>query len=563
MTAIAVRAAPEDARLALQAQGLPPLFSRLFAARGVARAEQLDYSLKRLLPYHTLKDIGPAAVRLADAIARQERLLVVADYDADGATACALAVRGLRRLGGVVEFIVPNRFEYGYGLTPEIVELAAQRRPDLLITVDNGVASVAGVQAARRHGMDVLITDHHLAGDELPDALIVNPNQPGCQFPSKHLAGVGVMFYVLMALRAELRQRGAFAHGDEPNLADWLDLVALGTVADVVKLDDNNRILVEQGLRRMRAGRACAGVNALFAASGRQARRASTVDLGFMLGPRLNAAGRLDDMSLGIACLLADDGAHALALAGELDRLNKERRHIEAGMQEEALAHLAGVDPQGRSTLCLYREDWHQGVVGIVASQLKDRFHRPTLVFAPGDEGEVKGSGRSIPGFHLRDALDRVAKQQPDLLRKFGGHAMAAGVTLAEADLPRFIAAFEAVAQDWLTPAQLTRTIETDGSLAVRDIAMGTADQLAAQVWGQGFPPPSFHDQFRVLDQRRVGERHLKLKLGRDGGEFDAMLFNCPDWLPARVDVVYQLNVNEWRGERNLQLMVDNWQPAA
>lgn len=562
MTAIAVRAAPEDARLALQAQGLPPLFSRLFAARGVARAEQLDYSLKRLLPYHTLKDIGPAAVRLADAIARQERMLVVADYDADGATACALAVRGLRRLGGVVEFIVPNRFEYGYGLTPEIVELAAQRRPDLLITVDNGVASVAGVQAARRHGMDVLITDHHLAGDELPDALIVNPNQPGCQFPSKHLAGVGVMFYVLMALRAELRQRGAFAHGDEPNLADWLDLVALGTVADVVRLDHNNRILVAQGLQRMRADRMQPGIRALFAAAGRDASRATTFDMGFALGPRLNAAGRLADMSLGIECLITDDMGRALNIAQELDSLNRERRAIEADMQQEAMAGLDHLDPGSRASLTLFEPEWHQGVIGILAGRIKEKFHRPTIAFARGNDGEIKGSGRSIPGLHLRDALDLVTKQAPDLILRFGGHAMAAGLTIREHDLPRFEALFEEVVRNLIDPADLTRRLETDGALEDSLYNLETARLLEREIWGQGFAPPVFDDVFRVENQRILKEKHLKLQLRKGNTRIDAIQFNNAEPAAQNIHAAFRLAVNEYNGVAGVQLMLEHFEAA-
>ena len=535
--------------------------ARIFAARGVADAVQLDYGLARLLPFQQLKNAAAMAARLADAIARRESLLVVADYDADGATACAIAVKGLRLFGARVDFIVPNRFEYGYGLTPEIVALAAERAPDIIVTVDNGIASLAGVEAARRRGIEVLITDHHLPGDALPEALIVNPNQPGCGFPSKNLAGCGVMFYVLLALRAELRARGAFAATPEPNLAQLLDLVALGTVADVVRLDDNNRILVEQGLRRMRGGRASAGLAALFAASGRPIHKASSFDLGFMLGPRLNAAGRLDDMSLGIACLLATDEGQALALARELDRLNKERRQIEHGMQDEAWALLAAIDPAERYTLTLYRDDWHQGVVGIVASRLKEKFNRPTLVFAPGDEGEIKGSGRSIAGFHLRDALDLVSKREPGLLKKFGGHAMAAGVTLAETELERFSAAFERVAREWLDDGALTRRIETDGCLGADEMRLDTALALSTCVWGQGFPAPAFNDRFRVLGQRIVGEKHLKLTLGKSGAEFEAMLFNHCDWLPDEIEAVFQLNANEWRGAQVLQLFIDYWQP--
>lgn len=561
MSLIVTRPVPSGPSSRLSSQGLSPLMARIFAARGVADTGQLDYALARLLPFGQLKNIDAMAARLADAIARREKLLVVADYDADGATACTIAVKGLGLFGAQVGFIVPNRFEYGYGLTPEIVALAAEQSPDIIVTVDNGIASLAGVEEARRRGIEVLITDHHLPGDELPDALIVNPNQPGCGFPSKNLAGCGVMFYVLLALRAELRARGAFAAAPEPNLAQLLDLVALGTVADVVRLDDNNRILVEQGLRRMRAGRASAGLAALFAASGRPIHKASSFDLGFMLGPRLNAAGRLDDMSLGIECLLAADEGRALSLARELDRLNKERRQIEHGMQDEAWALLSAIDPAERYTLTLYRDDWHQGVVGIVASRLKEKFNRPTLIFAPGDEGEIKGSGRSIAGFHLRDALDLVSKREPGLLKKFGGHAMAAGVTLAEADLDRFSVAFEQVAREWLDDGALTRKIETDGSLEAAEMQLETALELASSVWGQGFPAPAFNDRFRVLGQRIVGEKHLKLTLGKQGAEFEAMLFNHNDWLPDEIEAVFQLNANEWRGAQVLQLFIDYWRP--
>ena len=562
MSRIIARNIPADTHGALVAQGLTPLMARLYAARGIAGSTELDYTLKALLPYHDLKNIQPMARRLADAIDHRERLLVVADYDADGATACAVAVKGLAMLGAVVDFIVPNRFEYGYGLTPEIVELAAHKQPDIIVTVDNGIASVAGVNAAKARGIEVLVTDHHLPGDEMPDALIVNPNQPGCAFPSKNLAGVGVMFYVLMALRAEQRARGMFEGQTEPNLGELLDYVALGTVADVVRLDQNNRILVENGLRRMRAGRMTPGIAALFRVAGRAAHKANTFDLGFTLGPRLNAAGRLDDMSLGIACLLASNEQQAVALAQELDRLNRERRQIEHGMQDEALAVLSSIDPAHRYTLTLYRDDWHQGVVGIVASRLKERFHRPSIVFAPGDEGEIKGSGRSIPGFHLRDALDLVFKRHPGLILKFGGHAMAAGLTVAEARFAEFQQAFEAVARELLPEAELTRTIETDGSLDAREIHLRFAEELAAEVWGQGFPVPYFHDRFAVMSQRMVGEKHLKLRIAKQGQEFDAMIFNHADWLPDNIDAVYQLVANEWQGRKELQIYLQHWQEA-
>lgn len=558
MTQILTRTSPPETLQALCKQGIHPLMARLYAARGIASADEVDYALKGLLPYQSMKNITAMASRLADAIAARQRMLVVADYDADGATACTVAVRGLAAMGATIDFIVPNRFEYGYGLTPEIVELAAHSKPDIIITVDNGIASVEGVSTAKALGIEVLITDHHLPGDVLPDALIVNPNQPGCDFPSKNLAGVGVMFYVLMALRAEMRQRGCFAGQTEPNLGELLDIVALGTVADVVKLDRNNRILVDNGLKRMRAGRMAPGIAALFRVAGRAAHKANTFDLGFTLGPRLNAAGRLDDMSLGIACLLAPSESEAMKLAQELDRLNRERRQIEQGIQEEAMAFLSSFDPAQRYSLALYREDWHQGVVGIVASRLKERFHRPAIVFAPGDEGEIKGSGRSIPGFHLRDALDLVYKRHPGIILKFGGHAMAAGLTIAESRLAEFQQAFEQVAQSLLDEHALTRTLETDGGLSARELNLQMAETLAAEVWGQGFAPPTFRDRFQVLSQRLVGDKHLKLRLAKDGVQCDGMIFNRVDWLPEEIDAVYQLAANEWQGKKELQVYLQH-----
>ncbi|WP_035051634.1 single-stranded-DNA-specific exonuclease RecJ [Andreprevotia chitinilytica] len=559
MSLIRARAVPAELQQSLLAAGLDTLFARLYAARGIASPTELEHELKRLLPFDSMKNIIAAGARLADAIAKRERILIVADYDADGATACSIAMKGLGMLGATVDFVVPNRFEYGYGLTPEIVALAAQKTPDLLVTVDNGIASVAGVAAAKARGIDVLVTDHHLPGDTLPECLIVNPNQPGCPFPSKNLAGCGVMFYVLLALRAELRQRGAFADKAEPNLATLLDLVALGTVADVVKLDANNRILVEQGLKRMRAGRASPGVMALFSAAGRNAQKASCFDLGFTLGPRLNAAGRLDDMSFGIACLLSGSEAAALPLARELDQLNRARREIEAGMREEAEVALQSIAVEDCYSIALYRPDWHQGVIGIVASRVKDKFHRPTIVFADGNDDEIKGSGRSIPGLHLRDALDLVSKRHPDLILKFGGHAMAAGLSLRNHDFTRFQAAFEAVCRELMDETALTRVIETDGELPAEAFAFHVAEKLESQVWGQGFPAPRFEGQFRVVEQRVVGERHLKLKLANAHGQvLEAMRFQHADPLPARIHAVYSIGINEFRGERILQLLVDH-----
>lgn len=558
MPKIRTRPFSPDLYSALTQVGFSALEARLYAARGICSRIELEHELVNLLPFTSMKNIGPAASMLADAIGAKKRILIVGDYDADGATATTLAVRGLTAFGAKVDFLVPNRFEYGYGLTPEIVSLASERKPDLIVTVDNGIASVDGVARAHALGMAVLITDHHLPGDVLPDALIVNPNQPGCSFPSRNLAGVGVMFYVLMALRAELRHRNAFASQPEPNLAQWLDLVALGTVADVVKLDANNRILVEQGLKRMRSGRACAGIMALFTAAGRRFGKASCFDLGFTLGPRLNAAGRLDDMTLGISCLLADSEAVALPLAQELDQMNRERREIEAGMREEAEVILADLQVERDYSICLYRPDWHQGVIGILASRVKDKFHRPTLVFADGGDGLIKGSGRSISGLHLRDAIDLVSKRQPGLILRFGGHAAAAGMTLAAENFSAFAQEFEVVCREWMTEAHLDRVIETDGELPADAFALELADQLERQVWGQDFPPPLFEGDFRVVEQRVVGERHLRLKLANSHGQLlEAMRFQSAEPLPDRIRAVYKIGVNEFRNERVLQLQIE------
>jgi single-stranded-DNA-specific exonuclease len=559
MLKLAPRPYSESAAQGLRHSGVPPLLARLYAARGVSAPEQMKHKLAELLPYPAMKHCVAAAARLADAIARGEKLLVVADYDADGATACAVAVTGLTALGANIEYIVPNRFEYGYGLSPEIARLAAEHHPDLLITVDNGIAAHAGIEEARRLGMEVLVTDHHLPGDTLPEALIVNPNQPGCEFPSKNLAGVGVMFYVLVALRAEIRKRGGFTNRPQPNLAELLDLVALGTVADVVKLDANNRLLVEQGLARMRQGQARPGIQALFAAAGRKIERAGAEDLGFVIGPRLNAAGRLADMSVGIECLLAADMTTAKKLAGELDRLNRDRREIEADMQDQALALLDGIQVADGASLTLFDPAWHQGVVGLLASRLKERHHRPTIIFADGGDGLLKGSGRAIPGLHLRDALDAVDRRHPGLILKFGGHAAAAGLTLRRESLATFIAAFEQVARDSLTAADLEKQIETDGELSPAECTLENAEAMRNAVWGQGFPAPAFHGEFSVQSQRLVGEKHLKLRLSGAGLSADAILFFHDTPLPERIQAVYRPEVNEWNGAKSLQFNLAHW----
>ncbi|GLT23986.1 single-stranded-DNA-specific exonuclease [Zoogloea oryzae] len=563
MTRILPRPAPARAVTRLIEAGTHPLLARIYAARGIQSRDELDYSLKAMLPPAQLKGVREAAELLADAIEAGARMLIVADYDCDGATACAVGIRALRMFGAEVGYLVPNRFEYGYGLTPAIVELAAPMAPDVLITVDNGIASVDGVAAAREHGIATVITDHHLPGDELPEAdVIVNPNQPGCEFPSKSLAGVGVMFYTMLALRAELRDRGAFDGKTEPNLADLLDLVALGTVADVVKLDHNNRILVAQGLQRIRADRMQPGIRALFAAAGRDAARATTFDMGFALGPRLNAAGRLADMSLGIECLITDDMGRALNIAQELDKLNRERRAIEAEMQEGAMANLDAIDPGARSSLVLFEPDWHQGVIGILAGRIKEKFHRPTIAFARGNPGELKGSGRSIPGLHLRDALDLVTKQAPGLVLKFGGHAMAAGLTIREDDLPRFEQLFEGIVTSLIDPANLTRSLETDGALEDSLYNLETARLLEREIWGQGFAAPVFDDVFRVENQRVLKDKHLKLQLKKGNTRLEAIQFNHADAAAPSIHAAFRLSVNEYNGVSSIQLMLEHFEAA-
>jgi single-stranded-DNA-specific exonuclease len=563
MIEISVRSYPPEAVQHLHDKGYSNALARIYAARGITDDRQLDSTFAELLPFNALAYTREMALLLADAIAANKKLMVVADYDADGATACAVAIRGLRNFGAQVDFIVPNRFEFGYGLTPEIVHLAAKSAPDILITVDNGIASVEGVAEANRLGMQVLVTDHHLPGSSLPEAAcIVNPNLPDCTFPSKNLAGVGVMFYVLLALRAELRTRGAFAGQTEPKLGELLDLVALGTIADVVKLDQNNRILVQQGLQRIRAGRGCAGVKALLEVAKKDPARISSRDLGFTVAPRLNAAGRLDDMSLGIECLLTDDAVTAMQIAAKLDALNRERRSIEADMQDSALASLQGIDPSGNSSLVQFDDSWHQGVIGILASRLKDRFHRPVIAFARSSGGELKGSGRSIGGLHLRDALDIVSKRHPTLIKKFGGHAAAAGLSIAETDFADFAAAFEQVCGELLSAEDLAQRIETDGALERSDMNLEVARLIDDQVWGHGFPAPQFDDTFIVLNQRVVGEKHLKLRLDKQGNSFDAILFGHNEPLPEQVHSVYSLNVNEYNGTQSLQLIIRHWQPA-
>lgn len=563
----------------LAATSLPAVLKQVYANRGVTCAEDIDLSLKGLIPPGSLLGAAEAAELLADAIEGEARVVIVGDFDADGATSSALAVSVLRQMGlQEVSYLVPNRFEFGYGLSPEIVAIAAQREPDLIVTVDNGIASHAGVMTAQGLGISVLITDHHLPGSELPAAdVIVNPNQPGCRFPSKSLAGVGVMFYVLTALRAELRQRGWFDQQgiEPPNLGDALDLVALGTVADVVPLDRNNRILVAAGVARIRAGRARPGIEALLEVAGRESGSLSSTDLGFVLGPRLNAAGRLDDMSIGIECLLAENSLAARPLAQQLHDLNRERRDIESGMQEQALAQLETID-LGSATLpfglCLYEPGFHQGVVGILASRIRERYHRPVIIFADAGEGELKGSGRSIGGVHIRDVLDRVATANPGLITKFGGHAMAAGLSLAKTDFAAFCTAFDRAVADMLGHVPPEPVVETDGPLDAGDMTLSLAELLGtAGPWGQQFPEPLFDGRFTLRDQRLLKDKHLKLTLEADGVVFDGIAFNVdrnhwPNENAQEVEVAYRLDVNAYRGERRLQLMIETLrtpQPAA
>ena len=564
MTRISTRPTPFRQSEMLRQSGLHPVLARLFAARGISEAQELSTELPALLPPSLMLHTEKAAVFLADAIAENKKLVIVADYDCDGATACAVGLRGLKMLGGVVDYIVPNRFEYGYGLTPEIVALTIKEKsPDIIITVDNGIASIDGVAAANAQGIAVVVTDHHLPADTLPDAaVIVNPNQPDCTFPSKSIAGVGVMFYVLLALRAELRKRGVFDQQSQPKLDTLLDLVALGTVADVVKLDPNNRILVAQGLKRMRAGRMHVGIAALFRVAGREPQTASPFDLGFAVGPRLNAAGRLADMALGIECLTTDDEGRAWQIAQELNSINADRKEIEREMQDVALLHLDDFQAQDTHTITVFDESWHQGVIGIVASRLKDKFFRPTITFAPGDEGIIKGSGRSIPGFHLRDALDLVSKHSPSLIQKFGGHAMAAGLTIRAEDFTAFQLAFETVGKSWLRQEQLERIIETDGALEEAYYTTDFIDLLASQVWGQGFPPPIFCDEFKLISQRILKERHLKMVLEKNGQRYDAIWFSHVDQFSDQVKVAFRLDANEYNGVTKVQLLVEHVEQA-
>ncbi|MBD8051554.1 single-stranded-DNA-specific exonuclease RecJ [Limnohabitans radicicola] len=560
------RDVPPRSAWALEQAGIHPLLARLYAARGVQSKDELDDGLNLLLPPSGLLGAQAAATLLADAMTAGQRLCIVADYDCDGATACAVAVRGLRMLGAQhVSYLVPDRVVDGYGLTAPIAQRVKALGADVLITVDNGIASVEGVAEAQRLGLKVLVTDHHLPGSTLPTAeVIVNPNQPGCSFASKSIAGVGVVFYVLLALRAELRQRGVFDQSSQPKLDALLPLVALGTVADVVRLDANNRRLVAQGLKRVRAGALPPGMAALFRAAAREAAKATTFDFGFALGPRINAAGRLSDMTLGIECLLSDDPMRADELARQLDTINRERRVIEGDMREMAMEIAESLFDEGDEpppAICVFDPDFHEGVVGIVASRIKDKLHRPTFVFAasnaPGKEHELKGSGRSIPGFHLRDALDLVAKRAPGVLLRFGGHAMAAGCTVAEEHLDVFEETLNQVAAEWLDAATLQRRLETDGPLPPEYLRVDMVEMLHREVWGQGFSAPVFSEEVDVVSQRLVGEKHLALKLKHQGQAIDGIWFGRTEPLPSRVKLAYRLDADEWQGQKRVRFMVE------
>lgn len=549
-----------------------PLLWRIYLARGITDAAQLDRGLSALIPPERMGGLERAIDVLSDTLAARQRILVVGDFDADGATSCALAVRCLRAFGhDAVDFLVPNRFEFGYGLTPEIVQHAQGYEPDLIVTVDNGIASIEGVAAAKAMGCRVIVTDHHLPGEQLPGAdAIVNPNLPDSDFPSKSLAGVGVIFYVLLGLRGRLRDKGWFGtHGvDMPNMADYLDLVALGTVADVVPLDHNNRILVHQGLARIRAGRCRPGITALLRQAGRNPARAQAADMGFAVGPRLNAAGRLDDMSVGICCLITDDADQARELAAELDRLNRERRAIEDTMKCQADELLANWRPDEGDELpwglCLYRPDWHQGVIGILASRIKERHHRPVIAFAHADDGMLKGSARSITGLHIRDTLDRIASTHPSLLAKFGGHAMAAGMSLREADFDTFATAFDDAVREQLTARELAPIVQSDGEISNSDLSLDTARAIVTGgPWGQRFPEPLFDGEFDVLSSRVVGEKHWKLVVRPIHGDqaIDAIAFNAVnDWpqMPDRFHAAYRMDENEWQGRVTLQIRLEH-----
>jgi len=556
---------------------LHPVLKRVYASRNIKSSKDLDYSLSSLIPFEQLSGINDAVILLQEMLEQKKRMLIIADFDADGATSCALAIRGLTAMGAKdVIYVVPNRFEHGYGLSPEIVDVALDYDPDLIITVDNGISSICGVEYARKNGVKVLITDHHLPAKELPNAdVIINPQLANDKFPSKNLAGVGVIFYILLALRAKLKQEYWFENNniDYPNLANFLDLVALGTIADLVPLDKNNRTMVAHGLKLIKNNKSKPGIYALLNQAGRQLSKLTSSDLSFAVAPRLNAAGRLTDMSLGIECLLTDDEDDAIKIAGKLNRLNIERRKIQDNMQEEALAELekylqdtSGEIPYG---ICIYDKDWHQGVVGILASKIKEKFNRPVIVFAKENEGVLKGSARSISGLHIKDVFDEIATLHPDLILTFGGHAMAAGLTIKESEYSNFSNIFNKYANQYISSDRLEDAYLTDGELSDEDFTVPLAQAIQdAGPWGQSFPEPTFAGQFKILDKRVVGENHLKLKLqSRDNSAtLDAIAFNMTDtnWPPETQQIVstYRLGINDFQGNTQVQLFLEHIEPS-
>ncbi|MBO4790464.1 MAG: single-stranded-DNA-specific exonuclease RecJ [Oxalobacter sp.] len=558
MSRIEERAIPDAACKALILEGVHPVLAKILSARGIVSKEELANTFSHLIPPNQMLNLDKAATLLADTIDAGQKMTVVADYDCDGATACAVAVLGIRMLGGKIDFVVPSRFDNGYGLTPAISEMVKYRHgADLLITVDNGISSVEGVAKAVELGMKVLVTDHHLPGEHIPqNCVIVNPNQKGCPFPSKNLAGVGVIFYVLLGLRAELRKRGRFAIANQPKLDNLLDLVALGTVADIVPLDHNNRILVSQGLLRIKRGMTRPGVRALFRVSSRSTMNASVSDLGFVVGPRLNAAGRLADMAMGVNCLLTNDNQKAFTFANELDRINRERQQLEESMRQDVQAMTGGINARDVYTICMASSNWHQGVVGLLATRIRETHYRPAIIFTEDKKGNLQGSGRSIPHLHIRDAIAQIAEEHPGVVLKFGGHAMAAGLTIAKDALEVFKEAFEQVAREHLTPEQLVPVIDTDGPLDMQYLNEGFIELLDSQTWGQGFPPPLFYDEFTVKNQRILKNTHLKLELVKDGKRYEAIQFRNNVMLPEKVKLVYRPCINEFNNNRSIQLNI-------
>ena len=536
--------------------GLHPKLAMLYSARGIKGPNNISYELEGLIAPTSLLSANSAAAFLATHIDKKNKIIIIGDYDADGATACACGVLGLKKFGADVNFIVPNRFKFGYGLTPEIVELAAEQKPDLIITVDNGIASIEGVFKAREMGIDVIITDHHLPADKLPNAnYIINPNQPDCTFPSKNLCGVGVIFYLLLSLRAYYRNEGKFSDSSEPRLSDLLELVCLGTVADLVVLDFNNRILVNAGIKKMRSGMGNYGIRAITKLSKKNISEIKTSDLSFSIAPKLNAAGRLADMSLGIKCLISETQDEALLHAKQLISLNDQRRSIEIGMLKTALDSVE-VNSEINSSITLFNANWHQGVIGIIASRLKEKYYRPTIIFAKDDGGLLKGSGRSIPSLHLRDVLDLVSKKYPEIIITFGGHAMAAGLTIREVDFNSFSEAFERTAKKLLSEDDLNLTVEVDNSILDSGLDYKTVNLINKEVWGQGFPPPLFLDEFNVISQRTIAEKHTKLYLSKDKISYDAIFFNNDQTQPVRIRAIYSIEVNDFNGTKSIQIMI-------